>query len=103
MSEPQGDHRHVHAGLEQVHRRTVTQYMRRHLLRPQARTGRHGGGDGAVEQVIDAVARQRWAADARERDAVAIVAEFAEPRPQHPGGLRPERHDPLLAPLAQHG
>jgi hypothetical protein len=75
MPEPEGDHRHVHAGLEQMHRWAVTQYMRRHLLRPHARASRHSGGDGAAEQVVDAVTRQPRAADAGKRDAVAIVAD----------------------------
>jgi hypothetical protein len=51
--------------------------------------------------VIDAVARQRPTAGAGKRDAVAIAAEFAEPRPQHLGGLGPERHHPFLASLPQ--
>ena len=73
MPDSQGHQRHVHAGLEQMHRCAVRQYMRRHLLRPQARAGRHGGGDGATEQVVDAVTRQLRAVDARKRYAVAIV------------------------------
>jgi hypothetical protein len=50
--------------------------------------------------VIDAVAPQRPAANSRERDAITVVARLAEPLPQNAGSLSPERHDPLLTPLA---
>jgi hypothetical protein len=87
------DHWHVHAGLDQVHRRAVTQHMRGHFLRHQARAGAAAAVTMARRSRYR---RHREPTSGREcwgTGRCCMVAEFAKPRPKHPDGLRLEGHD----------
>jgi hypothetical protein len=78
----------------------MPQAMRWHLLGPEARTPRSSFVDRPLEEVRDAIARERTPAGIGKGGPPARLASLGKPRLEGPTGVRPERDGARLPAFA---
>ena len=100
MTEPEGDHRRVHSTLKQMHRRGVTNQVRRDALALETRTGRSRMAGGPAQQIGNTVTGKPMGTRAGEHEVAKLVAEFAQPASQDLGCVGPQGDGAFLAPFA---
>ena len=101
MSEPQRDDRSIHAILEQVHRRRVTQDVRTYAL-PVQRCARFGSCRSVFsDDLLHGVAAEPAASYCREDPARSVIAStFSKPCFDCVNRISAKRRTALLAPFA---
>lgn len=101
MAEPQGDYAGIGAGLQQAHRRRVSDDVGRHRCRCQFRVPLGRGVDRQLQSLRDVRARHRQAVSARQQRGIGQqIGIQLQPIFDGLGRGLPEGQGPLLAALA---
>jgi len=104
VSEPEGDHGGVDAGVEELHRGGVAECVERDLLGDEARASLRCGAGVFGEAVFDeSVAAELFAAGGREEWGFGLPGAFGEPDAQDGGCGGGQGRDPLFASFAAAG
>jgi hypothetical protein len=103
VSEPERDHGGVDVGVQEAHRRGVTQDVWRDRLGGQGRAALGGVGGVLGDPPGQRFATQRLAGAGRKQRLGGLAAAFVKPRAQQRDGAFGQWGDPLLAALAGGG
>lgn len=100
VTEPQRDHGAVDARLQQLHRRTVPQDVRRHPLRLQRRTALASDLHMLRQKRLDAVGAESPPVHVGEQSGSSLPYRLFEPCLERTPSERSQRRGPFLPPLA---
>ena len=100
MAEPESDGRNINTRLQQMGGCCVAKKMRGHGPREETGTTWRGTLNRLVNEIIDAMSRQRSSPRIGECHLTLVLASFSKPPLEAITRLGPQRDGPCLATLA---